>query len=131
MIYFLGGYFVYSAMFAAIGAAVGDDINDSQSLTIFVTIPILFAMYIMFQAIREPFSNLAIFASIFPLFSPIVMPAMLAFDPPAWQLAVSIICLFLFAYFVIFVAGKIYRTGILLYGKKASIKEIVKWMFAK
>ena len=68
ILYFLGGYFIYAAMFAAIGAAVGDDINDSQSLTIIVTIPIMFAIYIMFQAIREPESGLTFFSTMFPLF---------------------------------------------------------------
>lgn len=64
--YFVGGYFIYASMFAAIGAASGDDINDAQSLTILVTIPILLAMYVMFQAIRLPDSSLAMFASLFP-----------------------------------------------------------------
>ncbi len=127
--YFVGGYFIYASMFAAIGAAAGDDINDTQSLTIFVTIPILLAMYVMFQAIRLPDSSLAIFASMFPLFSPIVMPALLAFDPPWWQILTSLMLLFLFSYFMIWFAGRIYRAGILMYGKKASIKEIGRWIW--
>ncbi len=131
VLYFLGGYFVYAALFAAIGAAVGDDINDSQSLTMLITIPIILPIYIMFQAIREPDSALALFASIFPLFSPIVMPALIPFDPPLWQIGLSLLTLILFAYFVVFIAGRIFRTGILMYGKKATIKEIMKWMFAK
>lgn len=131
LLYFVGGYLVYAAMFAAIGAAVGDDVQDSQSLTMFVSIPIILAIYIMFQAIREPDSNLAIFASIFPLFSPIVMPAMIPFDPPFWRIAVSLFALFGFAYLVVLMAGKIFRTGILMYGKKASISEIIKWVFIK
>jgi ABC-2 type transport system permease protein len=116
-------------MFAAIGAATGDDINDAQSLTIFVTIPILLAMYIMFQAIRLPDSSLSFFASLFPLFSPIVMPALLAFDPPWWQIALSLIILFAFSYLMIWFAGRIYRAGILMYGKKASLKEIGRWIW--
>lgn len=131
IIYFLGGFFIYSAMFAAIGAAVGDDINDSQSLTMFVSIPILLGMYAMFSCIREPDSNLAFFSSIFPLWSPIVMPAMIPFDVPWWQLILSIVILFAFAYFIIFIAGRIFRTGILMYGKKATAKELLKWMFTK
>ncbi|MGB3226353.1 MAG: ABC transporter permease [Saprospiraceae bacterium] len=127
--YFIGGYFIYASMFAAIGAAVGDDINDAQSLTILVTIPILLAMYVMFQAIRLPDSSLAIFSSLFPLFSPIVMPALLAFDPPCWQIICSLILLFAFSYFMIWMAARIYRTGILMYGKKASVKEIAKWIW--
>ena len=127
--YFVGGYFIYASMFAAIGAASGDDINDAQSLTILVTIPILLAMYVMFQAIRLPDSSLAMFASLFPFFSPIVMPAMLAFDPPWWQIALSLVLLFAFSYFMIWIAARIYRTGILMYGKKASIKELGKWIW--
>ncbi len=128
VLYFLGGYFIYASMFAAIGAATGDDINDAQSLTVFVTIPIILSMYIMFQAIRLPDSTLATFAGLFPLFSPIVMPAMLAFDPPWWKILLSLSILVLFCYFMIWLASRIYRTGILMYGKKASIKEIGKWI---
>ncbi|MDQ3141566.1 MAG: ABC transporter permease [Bacteroidota bacterium] len=131
VLYFLGGYFIYAAFFAAIGAASGDDINDAQSLTILVTIPILLGMYLMFQAIREPNSSLAMFSSIFPLFSPIVMPAILVFDPPLWQVILSLVLMFLFAYLIVAFAGRIYRIGILMYGKKASIKEIGRWMFTK
>ena len=131
LLYFLGGYFVYASMFAAIGAAVGDDINDSQSLTIFITIPIMLAIYISFSVIREPESTLAIFASIFPLFSPIVMPSLIVFDPPFWQILCSLIVLFAFAWLIIALSGRIYRTGILMYGKKASLKEISRWLFTK
>lgn len=131
LFYFIGGYMVYAAMFAAIGAAVGDDINDSQSLTMFVSIPIILAIYIMFQCIKEPDSSLSMFSSMFPLFSPIVMPALLAFDPPWWQTALSLLVLFLFAYFIVMIAGRIFRTGILMYGKKASFKEIGRWIFTK
>ena len=131
ILYFLGGYFIYAAMFAAIGAAVGDDINDSQSLTIIVTIPIMFAIYIMFQAIREPESGLTFFSTMFPLFSPIVMPAMMAFDPPWWQIGLSLVILFLFVYFIVLLTAKIYRVGILMYGKKASLKEIWKWVLSR
>ncbi|HEX5625906.1 MAG TPA: ABC transporter permease, partial [Saprospiraceae bacterium] len=129
ILYFIGGYIIYASMFAAIGAATGDDINDAQSLTILVTIPILLAMYVMFQAIRLPDSGLAVFASLFPMFSPVVMPALLAFDPPWWQIACSLILLFLFCYFMIWFTARIYRTGILMYGKKATIKEIAKWIW--
>ncbi|MBK9271184.1 MAG: ABC transporter permease [Saprospiraceae bacterium] len=131
LLYFVGGYVIYAALFAAIGAAVGDDINDSQSLTMFVSIPIILAIYIMFQCIREPDSSLSMFSSMFPLFSPIVMPALLAFDPPWWQIGVSLLLLTFFSYFVVWIAARIFRTGILMYGKKASLKELSKWIFSK
>jgi ABC-2 type transport system permease protein len=129
ILYFIGGYFIYASLFAAIGAATGDDINDAQSLTMIVTIPILFAYYIMMQAIRLPDSTLAVFSSMFPLFSPVVMPGLLAFDPPWWQILTSLVILFLFSYGMIWFAGRIYRTGILMYGKKASLKEIARWIW--
>lgn len=128
ILYFIGGYFIYASMFAAIGAATGDDINDSQSLTMLVSIPIVLAIYVMFQAIRLPESGLATFAAFFPLFSPITMPALLAFDPPWWKILVSLVILFAFSYFMIWMASRIYRVGILMYGKKASIREIGKWI---
>lgn len=131
LLFFIGGYVVYAALFAAIGAAVGDDINDSQSLTMFVSIPIILAIYIMFQCIKEPDSSLSMFSSMFPLFSPVVMPALLAFDPPWWQIALSLVILFVFGYFTVVVAGRIFRTGILMYGKKASLREIGKWIFTR
>src|SRR5690606_8775190 len=129
--YFLGGYFLYSAMFAAIGSAIGDDLGEGQSLTLPVSIPVLLAFYIMFAAVQAPHSSLAIWSSVFPLFSPIVMPARLAFDPPFWQIALSLALLVATVIFVVWLAGRIYRTGILMYGKKGSLKEIAKWMFAR
>lgn len=128
VLYFIGGYFLYASMFAAIGAATGDDINDAQSLTIIVTIPIILAIYVTFQAIRLPESSLATFAAFFPFFSPITMPALLAFDPPWWKVLSSLVVLFAFCYFMIWMASRIYRVGILMYGKKASLKEIAKWI---
>ncbi len=129
LIFFLGGYFLYASMFAAVGSAVGEDTGESQSLTIPITIPIIIAFYIMFVAIRAPHSTLAIWASIFPLFSPIVMPARLAFDPPFWQVALSVILLIGTVIFFVWLSGRIYRVGILMYGKKASFKELAKWVF--
>ncbi|HMW37874.1 MAG: ABC transporter permease [Saprospiraceae bacterium] len=131
ILYFLGGYFIYAAMFAGIGAAVGDDLNESQSLTMFVSVPILLGMYAMFSCIREPDSGLAMFSSLFPLWSPIIMPALIPFDMPWWRLGLSLVLLFVFAYFIIFIAGRIFRTGILMYGKKATAREILRWMFTK
>lgn len=131
ILYFLGGYFIYAAMFAGIGAAIGDDLNESQSLTMFVSVPIMLGMYAMFSCIREPDSGLAMFSSLFPLWSPIVMPALIPFDMPWWRLGLSLVLLFVFAYFIIFIAGRIFRTGILMYGKKATAREILRWMFSK
>ncbi|MCG8329273.1 MAG: ABC transporter permease [Chitinophagales bacterium] len=127
--YFIGGYFMYASLFAAVGSAVGDDLGESQSLTIPITIPVVIAFYIMIVAIESPTSNLATWSSIFPLFSPIVMPARLAFSPPLWEVAVSMLVLATSSIFFVWLAGRIYRVGILMYGKKTSIKELGKWLF--
>lgn len=129
--YFLGGYFLYSSLFAAVGSAMGDDLGEGQSLTIPITIPVLIAFYIMIVAVRAPESNLAVWSSIFPLFSPIVMPARLAFNPPFWEIALSVTVLAATSIFFVWLSARIYRIGILMYGKKVGFREIGKWLFYK
>lgn len=129
--YFICGFLIYASMFAAIGAAIGDDINDGQTLTLPITIPIVLAIYIMFQVVREPNSSLAVWSSIFPFFSPIIMPARIPYQPELWQVALSMISTLATALFMIWLSGRIYRVGILLYGKKASFKDLMKWTFSK
>ena len=132
IIFFLGGYFIYASLFAAIGSAMGDDMGEAQSLTLPVMIPIILAFYItVFAGVRNPDSGLMLFASLFPLFSPIVMPFRMAFSPPWWQIALSLVLVVAAAFFFVWLAGRIYRVGILLYGKKVTFKEIGKWMFYK
>ncbi|HRI62332.1 MAG TPA: ABC transporter permease, partial [Saprospiraceae bacterium] len=132
IIFFLGGYFIYASLFAAIGSAMGDDMGEGQSLTLPVMIPIILAFYITaFAGMRNPDSGLMVFASMFPLFSPIVMPFRMAFSPPWWQIALSLLLVVASAFFFVWLAGRIYRVGILLYGKKVTFKEIGKWMFYK
>lgn len=129
--YFLGGYFLYASMFAAVGSAMSDDMGESQSLTIPITIPVIIAFYIMMMAVESPNSSMSVWASIFPLFSPIVMPARLAFDPAWWQVGLSMVLLLGTCLFFVWLAGRIYRVGILLYGKKVTLKELGKWMFVR
>ena len=129
--YFLGGYFLYASMFAAVGSAMGDDLGEGQALTIPITIPVILALYIMMVAVRSPDSSLAVWSSIFPLFSPIVMPARLAFSPPAWQIILSIVVLAGSSIFFVWLSARIYRVGILMYGKKVTLKELGKWMLYK
>lgn len=132
IIFFLGGYFIYASLFAAIGSAMGDDLGEGQSLVLPIMIPIILAFYITaFAGVRNPNSGLMVFASMFPLFSPIVMPFRMAFNPPWWQIALSLTFVVLGAFFFVWLAGRIYRVGILMYGKKVSLKEISKWMFYK
>ena len=129
--FFLGGYFLYASMFAAVGSAMGDDLGEGQSLTIPITIPVILAFYIMIVAIQAPNSSLAVWSSIFPLFSPIVMPARLAFSPPVWEVVLSVVLLAATAIFFVWLSGRIYRVGILMYGKKVTLKELGKWLFYK
>ena len=129
--YFLGGYFLYASMFAAVGSAMGDDLGEGQALTIPITIPVILALYIMMVAVRSPDSSLAVWSSIFPLFSPIVMPARLAFSPPLWQVILSMVVLAVSSIFFVWLSARIYRVGILMYGKKVTLKELGKWMLYK
>lgn len=131
LIYFLGGYFLYASLFAAVGSAMGDDIGEGQSLTLPITIPVILAFYIMMVSVQSPNSSLAVWSSLFPLFSPIVMPARLAFDPPVWEIALSVVLLIGASIFFVWLSGRIYRVGILMYGKKVNLKELGKWMFYK
>lgn len=129
--YFLGGFFMYAALFAAVGSAVDQDIAESQSLVFPVTLPILLSFFIMFNAIQQPNSPLSIWASIFPLSSPLVMIARIPFGVPAWQLGLSMVFLILGFMGTTWIAAKVYRTGILLYGKKITLKEMGKWLLRK
>ena len=131
VVFFLGGYFIYASLFAAVGSAMGDDLGEGQALTLPITIPVIIAFYIMFAVINNPDSSMAFWASMFPLFSPIVMPARLAFDPPLWEVLLSATLLIGTAVFLIWVSARIYRIGILMYGKKVGFKEIGKWMFTR
>lgn len=126
--YFIGGYLLYASLFAAIGSALGDDMNEGQSLTLPVMLPVILSFYIAMSILRSPDSSLAFWASIIPFFSPIVMPARLAFNPPFWQIALSLILLFAGVLACVWAAARIYRVGILMYGKKANFKELWKWI---
>ena len=128
LFYFLGGYFLYAAMFAAVGSLVNEDQQEAQQMTIPITMPIILAFFIMTSAIKDPNSTLAIFGSMFPLTSPIVMMARIPYGVPAWQIATSMLLLVAGFVLMTWLSAKIYRTGILMYGKKANWKEVIKWM---
>ncbi len=131
LFYFLGGYLTYASLFAAIGSVVSEDQQEAQQLVFPVLMPIILGFVIMTKAINEPNSSLAVFGSLFPLTSPIVMMGRITYEIPAWQMITSMIlligCFFLFTW----ITAKIYRTGILMYGKKPSWKEMIKWGFRK
>jgi len=132
LFYFLGGYLFYASLFAAVGSAVNEDSQDAQSLSFPITLPIILAIFIMMNAINDPGSSLATWASIIPLFSPIVMMARIPFGVPDtvpyWQLALSMVLLIAGFLGTTWLSAKIYRTGILSYGKKPSWKQMLKWI---
>jgi ABC-2 type transport system permease protein len=128
LFYFLGGYFMYASMFAAVGSLVNEDMQDAQQMTIPISMPIIFAFIIMAATAENPNSPLAIFGSLFPLTSPIVMMARIPYDVPGWQLGLSMLFLVIGFIGMTWISGKIYRTGILMYGKKITWKEVFKWL---
>ena len=131
LFYFIGGYMLYAALFAAVGSVVNEDPQEAQQLIFPIMMPIILAFFIMMQAINQPNSNLAIFGSLFPLTSPIVMMGRLPYGVPLWQMIASMSFLILGFLGTTWMAARIYRTGILLYGKKVTIREMIKWTFRK
>ena len=128
VIYFIGGYFLYSSFYASIGAAV-DSETDSQQFLLPIIMPLILAVYIgFFTVINDPHGTIAIVFSMIPLTSPIVMLMRIPFGVPWWQLIISITLLFTTFFFVVWFAAKIYRVGILMYGKKPTWKELYKWL---
>jgi ABC-2 type transport system permease protein len=130
--YFIGGYLFYAALFAAVGSAVNEDAQDAQSLTFPITMPIIISILIMINSINDPTSALAKWSSIIPFFSPIVMMSRVPFGVPStvayWELGLSMLLLVAGFLFTTWLSAKIYRTGILLYGKKPTWKEMAKWI---
>ncbi len=128
--FFIFGYLFYSALFAGAGA-VTDDTSQNQTITIPLSIPIILSLMIMVNVSEQPHSPLAIWSSIIPFCSPIIMIARLPFGVPAWQLILSMFLLVVGFLINTWIAGKIYRIGILLYGKKINWNDIRKWLFVK
>ncbi len=135
LFYFLFGYLFYASLFAAIGSTVNEDANDAQSLQLPITMPIIVSIIIMINAITNPSGSLATWASLIPFCSPIVMMARIPFGVPGtvpyWQLILSMLLLVGGFLLTTWISAKIYRTGILMYGKKATWKEMWKWAFKK
>jgi ABC-2 type transport system permease protein len=125
--FFLGGYLLYGSLFAAIGSAV-DNEADTQQFMLPITIPLILGMFVMMNAIQTPESSVAFWFSIIPFTSPIVMMVRIPFGVPYWELALSMGILIITFIFTTWLAGKIYRTGILMYGKKINYKELWKWI---
>ena len=135
LFYFLGGYLFYASLFAAIGSVINEDPQEAQALMLPISMPIIFAIIILGSILDNPSSPLAVWASMIPFTSPIVMMARIAFGVPeavpVWQLLLSMALLVLGFLFTVWFAGKVYRVGILLYGKKVTWKEMGRWAFRK
>ncbi|RYZ54527.1 MAG: ABC transporter permease, partial [Sphingobacteriales bacterium] len=135
LFYFLFGYLFYAALFAAVGSAVNEDPQDAQAMMFPITIPIVFSIIVMTSAIGNPTSPLAVWCSIIPFTSPVIMMARLPFGFPGtvawWELALSVVALIGGFLFTTWLSAKIYRTGILMYGKKASWKDMLVWAFRR
>ncbi len=131
--YFIGGYLFYASLFAAVGSVVNEDPQEAQSLLLPISMPIIFSFIIMSIAVQDPGGPLAVWASMIPFSSPIVMMARIPYGVPTtvpyWQLLLSMALLAGGFLFSTWMAGKIYRTGILMYGKKPSWKTMWKWAF--
>lgn len=130
LFYYLGGYLLYSALFGAVGAAVDND-ADTQQFMLPITLPIIFSFVFAQFVLRDPDGTLAFWTSIIPFTSPIIMMVRIPFGVPAWELVLSMVLLILGFMGTTWVAARIYRVGILMYGKKVSYKELVKWIFYK
>lgn len=126
--YFLGGYFLYASMFAAVGSLVNEDPQEAQQFTLPVTIPIIVGFIIMSSSASNPDSMASVIGSIVPFTSPIVMLSRIPFGVPMWQLVLSMSLLIGMFLVMTWLSAKIYRTGILMYGKKITWKELMKWL---
>ncbi|MCE3280203.1 MAG: ABC-type Na+ efflux pump permease-like protein [Bacteroidetes bacterium] len=130
MLYFLAGYLLYSALFAAIGSAVDSEAETNQFM-LPITIPLVFSFAIAQIVTQDPNGSIAFWFSMIPLTSPVVMMVRLPFGVPMWEVLLSMSLLVIGFIFTTWLAAKIYRTGILMYGKKVSWKELGKWLFYK
>ncbi|WP_455640090.1 ABC transporter permease [Parabacteroides sp.] len=127
IIYFIGGYMLYASIFAAIGSAV-DSQEDTQQFMAPVTIFMMFAFYAGIYSMENPDGPLAFWCSMIPFTSPIVMMVRIPFEIPLWEKLLSVALLYACAIGIVWLSAKIYRVGILMYGKKPSLKEMVKWI---
>lgn len=130
VLFLIGGYLLYSSIFAAIGSAV-DNIQDASQLQTLAIVPILLALVVSLTVVKDPESGLAVWCSIIPFTSPMVMMARLPFGIPVWQEIVSVVVLYASFLGMIWLSAKIYRVGIFMYGKKPNVKELMRWITYK
>lgn len=127
VLFVLGGYLLYSAMFAAVGSAV-DNVQDASQLQMPITLPIILALLMMLAVIKDPNSQMAFWFSMIPFTSPVVMMARIPYDIPLWEIVLSLAILYASFVGMVWFAAKIYRVGIFMYGKKPTLKELFKWV---
>ena len=127
LLFLLGGFLFYSAMFAAVGSAV-DSIQDANQLQTPITMPIILALILAMSVFNDPNSSLAFWGSVIPFTSPIVMMARIPFGIPTWEIVLSLVLLYTSVVAMAWAAGKIYRVGIFMHGKKPSLKELLSWI---
>ncbi len=127
LLFLVGGFMLYAAIYAAIGSAV-DNIQDAGQLQSIVVFPIIFGIIFGMTAATDPTSSLSVWMSMIPFTSPMVMMARIPYDIPLWQIISSLVILYASFFAMVWLAGKIYRVGIFMYGKKPNIKELIRWM---
>ena len=127
LLFLVGGFLFYSAMFAAVGSAV-DSIQDANQLQTPITVPIILALILAMSVFNDPDSSLAFWGSIIPFTSPVVMMARIPFGIPTWEIILALVLLYLSVAGMAWVAGKIYRVGVFMHGKKPSFKELLSWI---
>lgn len=130
LLFLIGGFMLYAAIYAAIGSAV-DNIQDASQLQSLIIIPIVFGMIFGMSAGTDPSSGIALWTSIIPFTSSMVMMARVPFGIPVWEIVASLVVLYISFFLMVWVAAKIYRVGIFMYGKKPTIKELIKWVSYK
>lgn len=127
LLFMVGGFLLYAAMYAAVGASV-DEAQDAQQLTTPITIPIIFAFIILTMVMNDPNSPLIVWCSMIPFTSPIVMMGRVPSGIPTWEIILSLVLLYATFVFMVWIAGKIYRVGIFMHGKKPSFKDLYRWL---
>jgi ABC-2 type transport system permease protein len=130
LFYFIGGYLFYGSLFAGVGSAVDND-ADAQQFQLPITMPLILSIIILSAIIRDPHGDLAFWASIIPFTSPVVMMMRIPFDPPVWHIALSMVCMVVGFIFTTWLAGRVYRIGILMHGAKVNYKILAKWFMMK
>ena len=126
LLFLIGGFMLYAAIYAAIGSAV-DNIQDAGQLQSVVIFPVILGIVFGMTAASDPTSSLSVWMSMIPFTSPMVMMARIPYNIPGWEVAVSLVILYASFFAMVWIAGKIYRVGIFMYGKKPTFKELIRW----